>query len=416
MDGLIRTLLRFRNVVLIIFLASLAVGVFAFLQLDIEAYPDPSPPMVEFITQNPSWSAEEMEQQVTIPLEAGLNGTPKLEQIRSISIFGLSDVKMYFTFDSDYFTDRQEALNRLQGVNLPNNLQPQLSPESPVGEIYRYELTGPGYSLNELKATQDWLVVREMKQVPGILDVAIFGGTTRQYQAEVDPNKLRAMGVTMTQVVNAVQNSNANAGGNYLSLGAQSVNVRGIGLLRSLTDMNNIVVAERNGTPVLLGDVATLKEGHQPRLGIVGRNENPDIVEGIVLLQKGGNSLPALAGLRQKIHDLNTGNLLPPGMQIKTLYDRTRLINTTTNTVRHVIIFGLILVTLVLLSMLGDLRITFIAAITIPFAVLFAFAMMVLTNHSANLISIGAIDFGILVESSIVVLERASKDLPASGG
>jgi heavy metal efflux system protein len=411
MDGLIRALLRYRNVVLIIFLASLAVGAFAFFQLDIEAYPDPSPPMVEFITQNPSWSAEEMEQQVTIPLEAGLNGTPKLEQIRSISIFGLSDVKMYFTFDSDYFIDRQEALNRLQGVNLPNQLQPQLSPESPVGEIYRYELTGPGYSLNELKATQDWLLVREMKQVPGILDVAIFGGTTRQYQAEVDPNKLRAMGVSMTQVVNAVQNSNANAGGNYLSLGAQSVNVRGIGLLHSLDEMKNIVVAERNGTPVLLGDVAELKEGHQPRLGIVGRNENPDIVEGIVLLQKGGNSLPALAGLRQKIHDLNTGNLLPPGMQIKTLYDRTRLINTTTNTVRHVIIFGLILVTLVLLSMLGDLRITFIAAITIPFAVLFAFAMMVLTNHSANLISIGAIDFGILVESSIVVLESVHRKI-----
>jgi heavy metal efflux system protein len=411
MDGLIRGLLRFRNVVLIVFLASLAVGAFAFFQLDIEAYPDPSPPMVEFITQNPSWSAEEMEQQVTIPLETGLNGTPKLEEIRSISIFGLSDVKMYFTFDSDYFTDRQEALNRLQGVNLPNNLQPQLSPESPVGEIYRYELTGPGYSLNELKATQDWLLVREMKQVPGILDVAIFGGTTRQYQAEVDPNKLRAMGVSMTQVVNAVQNSNANAGGNYLSLGAQSVNVRGIGLLHSLDDMRNIVVAERNGTPVLLGDVAKLKEGHQARLGIVGRNENPDILEGIVLLQKGGNSLPALAGLRQKIHDLNTGNLLPRGMQIKTIYDRTRLIKTTTTTVRHVIIFGLILVTLVLLTMLGDLRITFIAAVTIPFAVLFAFAMMVLTNHSANLISIGAIDFGILVESSIVVLESVHRKI-----
>ena len=167
MQTLIRVLLRFRNVVLIIFLASLAVGAVAFLQLDIEAYPDPSPPMVEFITQNPSWSAEEMEQQVTVPLEAGLNGTPKLEQIRSISIFGLSDVKMYFSFDSDYFIDRQEALNRLQQVNLPNNLQPQLSPESPIGEIYRYQLTGPGYSLNELKATQDWFVVREMKQVPG---------------------------------------------------------------------------------------------------------------------------------------------------------------------------------------------------------------------------------------------------------
>ena len=409
MQGMIGTLLRFRNVVLIIFIASLAVGAFAFLQLDIEAYPDPSPPMVEFITQDPSWSAEEMEQQVTVPLEAGLNGTPKLEQIRSISIFGLSDVKMYFSFDSDYFIDRQEALNRLQGVNLPNNLQPQLSPESPIGEIYRYQLTGPDHSLNDLKATQDWLVVRELKQVPGIIDVATFGGTTRQYQAEIDPHKLLAMGVTMTQVVNAVQNSNANAGGNYLTLGSQSVNVRGIGLLHSLTDMNNIVIAQRGGTPVLLSDVATVQEGHQPRLGKVGRDENPDIVQGIVLLQRGGISLPALAGIRQKIHDLNTGNLLPPGMQIKTIYDRTRLIDTTTHTVRHIIITGLILVTLVLLSMLGDLRLTLIAAITIPFAVLFAFAMMVLTNHSANLISIGAIDFGILVDASIVVLESVHR-------
>jgi cobalt-zinc-cadmium resistance protein CzcA len=411
MQGVIRVLLRFRNVVLIIFLASLAAGSFAFLQLDIEAYPDPSPPMVEFITQNPSWSAEEMEQQVTVPLEAGLNGTPKLEQIRSISIFGLSDVKMYFSFDSDYFIDRQEALNRLQQVNLPNNLQPQLSPESPIGEIYRYQLMGPGYPLNEIKATQDWFVVREMKQVPGILDVATFGGTTRQYQAEIDPHRLLAMGVNMTQVVTAVQNSNANAGGNYLTLGSQSVNVRGIGLLHSLTDMSNIVVAERNGTPVLLSDVATVREGHQPRLGIVGRDENPDIVEGIVLLQKGGNSLPALAGIRKKIHDLNTGNLRPPGMKISTIYDRTKLINTTTTTVRHIIITGLILVTLVLLVMLGDLRLTFIAAITIPFAVLFAFAMMVLTNHSANLISIGAIDFGIIVDASIVVLESVYRKI-----
>ena len=411
MQAFIRTLLRYRNIILIIFLASLAGGVIAFLQLDIEAYPDPSPPMVEFITQNPSWSAEEMEQQVTVPLEAGLNGTPHLEQIRSISIFGLSDVKLYFTFDSDYFTDRQEALNRLQSINLPNNLQPQLSPESPIGEIYRYELTGPGYSLNELKATQDWLLVREMKQVPGIIDVATFGGTTRQYQAEVDPNKLLAYGVTMTQVVNAIQNSNANAGGNYLTLGSQSVNVRGIGLLHSIADMDNIVIAERNGVPVLLKNVANVEEGHLPRLGKVGRDEQPDIVEGIVLLQKNEKSLPALAGLRAKIKELNEGNLLPPGMKISTIYDRTNLINTTTRTVRHVIITGLILVTLVLLSMLGDLRITAIAAITIPFAVLFSFAMMVLTNHSANLISIGAIDFGILVDASIVVLESVYRKI-----
>ncbi|MFP5230394.1 MAG: efflux RND transporter permease subunit [Acidobacteriota bacterium] len=409
MQALIRTLLRYRNVVLIIFAAMLAIGAWSFSRLDIEAYPDPSPPMVEFITQNPSWSAEEMEQQVTIPLETGLNGTPNLDQIRSISIFGLSDVKMYFTFDSDYFIDRQEALNRLQQVTLPNNLQPQLSPESPVGEIYRYQLTGPGYSLNELKATQDWFVVREIKQVPGIIDVATFGGTTRQYQAEVDPNKLLTYGVTMTQVVNAVQNSNANAGGNYLTIGSQSVNVRGIGLLHSLDDMRNIVVAERNGVPVLLSDVADVREGHQPRLGKVGREVNgrdhPDIVEGIVLLQKGAKSLPALAALRQKIQDLNHGNLLPPGMQISTIYDRTHLINLTTETVRHIVILGLTLVTLVLLTMLGDLRITLIAAVTIPFAVLFAFTLMVLTGQSANLISIGAIDFGILVDASIVVLE-----------
>jgi heavy metal efflux system protein len=402
---LIRTLLRYRNVVLIVFLAALAIGGYAFTQLDIEAYPDPSPPMVEFITQNPSWSAEEMEQQVTIPMETGLYGTPHLDQIRSISIFGLSDVKMYFTFDSDYFIDRQEALNRLQQVTLPNNLQPQLSPESPVGEIYRYQLTGPGYSLNELKATQDWLVVREIKQVPGIIDVATFGGTTRQYQAEVDPNKLLSYGVTMTQVVNAIGNSNANAGGNYLTMGSQSVNVRGIGLLHSLDDMGNIVVAERNGVPVLLSDVSDVREGHQPRLGKVGRNEQPDIVQAIVLLQKGAESLPALAALRQKIYALNHGNLLPPGMKISTIYDRTNLIKITTATVRHVVIMGLTLVTIVLLSMLGDWRITLIAAITIPFAVLFSFSLMVLTRQSANLISIGAIDFGILVDASIVVLE-----------
>ncbi len=410
MQALIRVLLRYRNVVLIVFLAMLAIGAYAFLQLDIEAYPDPSPPMVEFITQYPSWSAEEMEQQVTIPMETGLYGTPELDQIRSISIFGLSDVKMYFNFGSDYFVDRQEALNRLQQVTLPNNLQPQLSPESPVGEIYRYELTGAGYSLNELKATQDWLVVREIKQVPGIIDVATFGGTTRQYQAEVDPNKLLTYGVTMTQVVNAIANSNANAGGNYLTMGSQSVNVRGIGLLRSVDDMRNIVVAERNGVPVQLCDVSDVREGHQPRLGKVGRSDfshhdDPDIVEAIVLLQRGAKSLPALAALRAKIDRLNHGNLLPPGMHISTIYDRTNLINITTTTVRHIVIMGLTLVTLVLLSMLGDWRITLIAAITIPFAVLFAFSLMVLTDQSANLISIGAIDFGIIVDASIVVLE-----------
>ncbi len=411
MKALIRTLLEYSSIVLIVFVVSLEVGVYAFSKLDIEAYPDPSPPLVEIITQNPSWSAEEMEQQVTVPVEANLNGTPHLDQVRSISIFGLSDVKLYFNFDSDYFRDKQEVLNRLQTLNLPNGLQPQLSPWSPIGEIYRYQLTGGGYSLNELKATQDWLVRRELRQVPGIIDITTFGGTTRQYQVEVDPNKLLAMNVTLPQVLNAIQNSNANAGGNYLTLGDQSINVRAIGLLKNTDDVGAVVVAERNGAPVLVRDLGEVKEGFQPRLGKVGRNGEPDVVLGIVLLQKEEKSLPALEGLKKKIHQLNQGGLLPPGMHISTVYDRTNLIRTTTETVRHVVFTGLALVTLVLISMLGDLRISFLAAMTIPFAVLFAFSMMVFTGQSANLISIGAIDFGILVDASIVVLESIYRKL-----
>lgn len=408
---LIRLFIRYRAIILILFFVMLALGGFLVTRLDIEAYPDPSPPLVEIITQNPSWSAEEMEQQVTVPIETTINGTPHLDQVRSISIFGLSDVKLYFEFGSDSFRDRQEVLNRLQTLTLPNNLQPQLSPWSPIGEIYRYQLNGPGYTLNEIKATQDWLVRRELKQVPGIIDITTFGGTTRQYQIEADPNKLLSFGITLPQVISAVQASNANAGGNYLQLGNQNVNVRSVGQVHTIEDIGSIVVAEKNGVPITVRDIGRVIEGFQPRLGQVGRNKQPDIVLGIVLLQKDEKSLPTLKTLKEKIASLNSGSLLPPGMKISTIYDRTTLINQTTHTVREIIITGLILVTLVLLSMLGDLRITFIAAATIPFAVLFAFGMMVLTGRSANLISIGAIDFGILVDASIIVLESIYRKL-----
>lgn len=411
MQSLIRLFIRYRAIILILFVVMLAAGSFALSRLDIEAYPDPSPPLVEIITQNPSWSAEEMEQQVTVPVETTLNGTPHLAEVRSISIFGLSDVKLYFSFDSDYFHDRQEVLNRLQTLQLPNALQPQLSPWSPIGEIFRYQLSGPGYTLNELKATQDWLVRRELKEVPGIIDITTFGGTTRQYQVEADPNKLLSYGVNLPQVLNAIQASNANAGGNYLQLGNQNINIRALGQVHTTDDIAHIVVAEKNGAPITVGDIGKVAEGSQPRLGRVGRNKENDIVLGIVLLQKEEKSLPALKALKEKIDYLNTGSLLPPGMHLSTLYDRTKLIDRTTHTVREVIITGLVLVTLVLLSMLGDLRITFIAAVTIPFAVLFAFGMMVLSGRSANLISIGAIDFGILVDSSIIVLESIYRKL-----
>ena len=409
MAAIIRLLLRMRALVLILLVCMLVAGTFGSLQLDVEAYPDPSPPLVEIITQNPAWSAEEMEQQVTAPVETSLYGVQHLDGIRSISIFGLSDVKLYFTFGSDYFHDRQEVLDRLQLLQLPVGLQPELSPWSPIGEIYRYQLSGP-YTLNDLTSTQDWLVRRELKQVPGIIDITTFGGAVKQYQIEADPQKLLAHGVTLPQLTAAVQNSNANAGGNYISLGEQSVNVRAVGQLHTLADIQAVVVATNKGVPVLVGDVATVKEGSQQRLGKIGRGTQNDIVEGIVLLNKDEESIPALIGLKAKINQLNHG-LMPPGMKIDTISDRTNLINRTEETVEHVILEGLTLVTLILLFMLGDVRTTVIAAATIPFAVLFAFSMMAGTGHSANLISIGAIDFGILVDASIVVLENIHRKL-----
>jgi len=410
MKALIATILRYRVMALIAMAAWLAAGVWAVLRLDIEAYPDPSPPLVDVITQNPAWSAEEMEQQVTVPIETTLNGIPHLEYVRSTSLFGLSDVKLYFDFDSDYYADRQEVLNRLQTVTLPAGLQAQLSPWSAVGEIYRYQLKGPNYSLNELKATQDWFIVRELKQVPGIIDVSTFGGTTKQYQAEIDPNKLIQYNVTLPQVISAISSSNQNAGGNYLEVGDQNVNVRGVGLLQGINEMGAVLVAEHNGVPVYLHDVASVREGFQPPLGRVGKDNQNNIVRGTVLLQRGEQSLPALKALREKIKALNSG-LLPRRMTIDTIYDRTALIDRTTETVWHVIVTGLILVTLLLLVFLGDVPLALVTALTIPFAVLFAFGLMSATGRSANLISIGAVDFGIIVDSAIVVLENIYRRL-----
>jgi cobalt-zinc-cadmium resistance protein CzcA len=410
MKSLVLVLLRYRALTVVALGAWLVTGFYAFLRLDIEAYPDPSPPLVEFITQNPSWSAEEMERQVTVPIETALFGIPGLEYTRSISLFGLSDVKLYFDYGTDYFRDRQEALDRMQFVSLPNNLTPQLSPWSPVGEIYRYRLDGPGYSLNELKAVQDWYVRREVKQVPGIIDVTTFGGTTRQYQAEIDPQKLLAYHVTLPQLLAAVSASNANVGGNYLTLGSQSVNVRGVGLLQTLDDMRQVIVAERNGVPVFLQDLADVHEGFQPRLGRAGMDGDSDVVEGIVLLQRGEQSLPALRLLRPRIQALNSRRL-PPGMQIHPIYDRTDLIRVTTSTVLHLVLLGLAFVTGLLLVFLGDVSTSLITALTIPVAIVFAFGLMVVTGNSANLISIGAIDFGILVDASVVVVENIYRRL-----
>ncbi|MBX3300790.1 MAG: efflux RND transporter permease subunit [Nitrospira sp.] len=379
-------------------------GLYAFHLLDIVAYPDPAPPMVELITQFPGYSAEEIERQITIPIEVALNGTPGLTDIRSLSIFGLSDVKVYFDFDSDIFRDRQEVLNRLNSIQLPHGVQPVLSPWWAIAEIYRYELTGPNTSLTDLKTIQDWQIRRAFKRVPGVIDVTTFGGTTKEYHVDIDPGKLISYGVNLSQIMTALENSNANVGGNYLTIGSQSYNIRGVGLINDLDDIENVMVAEKEGTPIFVKTLGKVKVGHRARLGKVGIDDRNDVVEGVVLLQRGAQALPVLEKVRAKVEDLNQVKL-PDGIKVKTLYDRTALIHTTMETVTDILISGMVLVFVILLVFLGNLRAAFIVALIIPLSLLFTFTMMVFVGQSANLISLGAIDFGIIVDATLIMVE-----------
>ncbi|MGE3977149.1 MAG: efflux RND transporter permease subunit [Nitrospira sp.] len=379
-------------------------GLYAFHLLDIVAYPDPSPPMVELITQLPGYSAEEIERQITIPIEVALNGTPKLTDIRSLSIFGLSDIKVYFDFGSDFFRDRQEVLNRLNSVQLPQGVQPMLSPWWAIAEIYRYELTGQDTSLTDLKTIQDWQVRRAFKRVPGVIDVTTFGGTTKEYHVDIDPGKLIGYGVNLSQVMAALTNSNANVGGNYLTIGAQSYNIRGLGLINDLDDIENVMVAEKEGTPIFVKTWGKVTIGHRVRLGKVGIDDRDDVVEGVILLQRGAQALPVLDKIRAKVRDLNEEKL-PDGVKVKTFYDRTALIHTTVETITDILISGMALVVITLFVFLGHLRAAFIVALTIPLSLLFTFTMMVFVGESANLISLGAIDFGIIVDATLVMVE-----------
>ena len=379
-------------------------GLYAFHRLDIVAYPDPSPPMIEVITQFPGWSAEEIERQITIPIEVALTGAPGLVDIRSLSIFGLSDIKVYFGFTTDYYFDRQEVLNRLATITLPQGAQQALSPWWAIAEIFRYQLTGDGVSLTDLKTIQDWQLRREFKRVPGVIDVTAFGGTTKEYHVDVDPGTLLGYGVNLSQAMSALSNSNANVGGNYLTVGAQNYNVRGLGLIDSLDDIENVMVAEKSGTPVFVRNLGKVSVGHRVRLGQVGIDDHDDVVEGVVLLQRGYKALNTLTGVKAKVGELNEWKL-PKGVQIKTFYDRTVLIHTTVETVTDILISGMVLVFLILLVFLGHFRASMIVALTIPLSLLFTFSMMVLIGQSANLISLGSIDFGIIVDATLIMVE-----------
>lgn len=380
-------------------------GLYAFHILDIVAYPDPSPPMVELITQYPGWSAEEIERQITIPIEVALNGTPGLTDVRSLSIFGLSDIKIYFDFNTDIFRDRQEVLNRLGSVQLPPGAAPSLSPWWAIAEIYRYELTGAGETtLTDLKTIQDWQIRREFRRIPGVIDVTAFGGTTKEYHVDIDPGRLISYGVNLSQVMSALTNSNANVGGNYLTIGAQNYNIRGLGLINGIADIENVMVTEKEGTPIFVKTLGKVAVGPRVRLGKVGIDERDDVVEGVILLQRGYKALNVLDKVRGKVEDLNAWKL-PAGVKIKTFYDRTALIHTTVETVTDILISGMVLVFIILFVFLGHFRAALIVALTIPLSLLFTFGMMVSIGQSANLISLGSIDFGIIVDATLIMVE-----------
>ncbi|AMN44635.1 efflux RND transporter permease subunit [Rhodoplanes sp. Z2-YC6860] len=413
MDAIVAFALKQRVLMVVIFVMTMIGGVFAFMQLNIEAYPDPTPPMVDVITQSSGLSAEEMERYITIPIEAATSNLKNINTIRSVSLYGLSDVKLQFTFDYTYEEALQQVLNRLaQLPQLPNGAQPQISPISPIGEIYRYRLTAPrNFSVTDLKTLQDWVLERRFHAVPGVIDVTGWGGKTKTFEVQVDFNKMLAFGVTFAQVLQVLNNSNVNVGGNTINIGPQAAVVRGVGLIKSPEDLANTMLIQNNGNPVLVKDIATVIVGNQPRLGIAGQDDDNDVVEGIVLMRRGEQSSPTIARVRAEVDRINNGNILPPGVKIERIYDRQNLIDTTTHTVLHNMIVGIGLVFLLQWLFLGNLRSAVIVGLTIPFALFFAIGILVMRGESANLLSVGAIDFGLIVDSTVIMVEAIFRRL-----
>ncbi|HTQ81249.1 MAG TPA: efflux RND transporter permease subunit, partial [Thermoanaerobaculia bacterium] len=416
--------LRNRAIVLLLLALFAAFGVAAFRHLPVEAYPDVTNVQVQIITLFPGHAAEEVEQLVTVPVENQMNGIPKRASMRSISLFGLSVVTIVFEDDADSVYVRNQAFERLQAVTFPAGASPNLSPDStPVGEIYRYTLVGPpGFSPLELRSLEDWVVERKIRQVPGVVDVVGFGGPTKQYQVLVDPLKLKSYGISLKAVLDALSSGNRNAGGAYIEHGSEMYVVRGLGMVQSLEDIGAIAVTTRGGTPVLIRDVGRVIQGAALRLGRVGkllaleRMDEDDVVQGTVLLRKGENALEVLSRLRQKVDEINRDEL-PPGVRIVPHYDRTELISRTLHTVRKNMAEGIGLVLLVLVLFLGasNWRSALIVAAVVPLSLLGAFFLLDLRGIPANLISMGAIDFGIIVDSAVVVTENLLRILEERG-
>ena len=405
-------------------LVFVAAGTFAFSRLNIEAYPNPAPVILEITAQSAGLSAEEMERYFTIPIEVGLAATPGVDVIRSTSFYGLSFVRVVFQYGVDYyFALTQTAINLQQNVSLPNSITPQIQATSLVGEIYRYEVVGPpNFGLSNLRTVQDWILQRRLLAVPGVVQVNTWGGTTKEYEIEVNLQKLEAYGVTLPQVISAIGNANVNVGGRTINMGQQSVNVRGIGLMDSggdtnltqgykVRDIENVLLSQSQGLPIFVRDVAKVTVGYVPRLGKAGRDYADDVVAAIVIMNRTLHTNEVVARVRSEIEKINTDGSLPPGVKLVPFYDRTTLVGVTTSTVLHNLIFGCLLIFAIQWLFLGDLRSAIIVGANIPFALFFSIIILVLRGEDANLLSVGAVDFGIIVDAAVILVENIYRNL-----
>src|SRR6202142_2204605 len=402
-------------------------GMIAFHRLPVDAYPDVADNYVEIITQWPGISAEQVEQQVTIPLEIVMNGIPHVVHLRSFSLFGLSDLKLVFDDESDNDWNRERVLERLSQVTLPPGVVPQMGRDwSPVGQIYFFTLhsTNPQYDAMELKSLEDWVVEKNFKSVPDVVDVSSFGGPTREYQVRLDPDKLVSYGLSIAQVEQQLTNNNTNAGGSFIESGQQQINIREVGLIRSIGDIANTVILTKSGTPLRIKDIATVSQGPKIRLGQFAKAihredgkiiDNDDVVSGIVLLRKGAAGDTALQGIHKKVDELND-HLLPPGVKVVPFIDRSDLVRFTSHTVLHNLTEGMILVSIILFLFLGNARGALIVAATIPFSLLFASICLDLRHIPANLLSLGALDFGMVVDGAVVMIENIVRHLGHKNG
>jgi len=412
-----------RPIVLLCLLVFVAGGLFAFTRLNIEAYPNPAPVILEITAQAPGLSAEEMERYYTIPMEVGLAPTPGVDNIRSTSFYGLSFVRVTFKYGVDYyFALTQAALSLQQNVSLPNNVSPQIQGSSLVGEVFRYQVVGPpNFGLTNLRTVQDWVIQRRLLTVPGVVQVNTWGGTTKEYEVEVDLHKLDAYSITVPQVIAAIGNSNVNVGGRTVSFGQQSVNIRGVGLIDSggaqdltqgwrVNDIENIVLTQANGVPVQVKDVARVYVGNVPRLGKAGRDKDDDVVAAIVVMNRTLHTNDVVPRIKAEVEKINSDGTLPPGVKIVPFYDRTSLVAVTTHTVLHNLIFGCLLVFVIQWVFLGNLRSAIIVGVNIPFALFFSIIILVLQGEDANLLSVGAVDFGIIVDSAVILVENVFRN------